>query len=127
MFELLAERQFPAVVEAPAAARQFVASELLPYAPEVVETAMLATSELATNAVSHTASSFFVRVLIRTDAIRVEVVDQSSRPPALSPLSDGKVGGRGLHIIDAISGSWGVDQLPANTGKIVWFTLARCV
>jgi len=87
------------------------------------DTAVLCTSELATNAVIHAGSPVLLVVALLPSAVRIEVEDAA--PGALEPgslVGDAETG-RGLAIVNALTQSWGVDQHPS--GKTVWFELLR--
>jgi hypothetical protein len=116
------ERYFPGGPAEVGDARRFLGQTLdgwgLP-----VDDAALVLSELVTNALLHTRGGFGV-VLDRTGTgIRIEVSDSSSRPPTLRPLELTVDHGRGLHLVDAISESWGSLE-DADGGKTVWAELA---
>jgi len=115
------ERTFGTAAEAVGEARRFVAGELSHLDPEVVSTATLLVSELATNAIRHAASRFRVRVARLTEHVRVEVTDAGAGLPELQPISAMSIGGRGLHIVEALAASWGVTG--SAPSKTVWFTL----
>ncbi|GAC1544907.1 MAG: hypothetical protein NVS3B12_33700 [Acidimicrobiales bacterium] len=104
-------------------ARHFVARSLEVCSPELVEPALLLTTELATNAVLHAATDF--RVMVRvSDAgghARVELTDGSPFLPARRQFSDQAGTGRGLKMVEALSQSWGVESAPP--GKTVFFEL----
>lgn|GEM_PF-978195 len=122
-------------------ARLFVVDRLQEWgADDVVDSAALLTSELATNAVLHTRRPFSVEVSVAGSTARVEVADQSDEVPYLprhlapasaSPGSTGDVftdGGddrlfSGLGMVDAVATRWGAEPRPGE-GKIVWFELA---
>jgi anti-sigma regulatory factor (Ser/Thr protein kinase) len=104
------------VPESPGEARRFVASWLERWGyPELVPTAALITSELATNAVEHTGDRFTVAVDDLGDGIHVAVGDTVSAVPV--PHHD--TFGRGMQIIDALADSWGTTLFPDH-GKLVW-------
>ncbi len=86
----IAETIFPAVPESVAAARRFTRAALARHAidPEVIDTAMLLVSELATNAVIHGTSTIRLRVGVGDD-IRVEVRDGNDDVPVIEVGSDG--------------------------------------
>jgi anti-sigma regulatory factor (Ser/Thr protein kinase) len=91
-----------------------------------VDDAMLATSELVTNAVLHAVGP--IELCARFDQprgwLRVEVSDSSQdlpRPRA-GPVRD-HVGGLGLRLVAAISSSWG--SVFNERGKTVWFELVE--
>ena len=83
-------------------------------------TAVLVTSELATNAVVHANTDFTVCVE-SGPPVRIEVADGSTekvvplRPTELNPA------GRGLTIVAALADRWGVEY--ADDGKRVWVEL----
>ena len=119
-------RSFPNEARSVAGARRFVESELDDLPPDVVATAQLLVSELATNAVVHTAASF--EVLAERSAaarrVRVAVRDEGPGEPApreLEPLAEH---GRGLLLVEALADRWGVDPADGQPGKTVWFELA---
>lgn len=125
-------------------ARLFVVDRLQEWgADDVVESAALLTSELATNAVLHTRRPFVVEVRHTGTVVRVEVADRSEEvpylprhlaPAASSGASTGDVLGgdadaeerlfSGLGMVDAVATRWGAEPRPGE-GKVVWFELAR--
>jgi anti-sigma regulatory factor (Ser/Thr protein kinase) len=99
----------------------------VPVDPDV---AVLLTSELVTNAVTHGTPTpgTFVLLTIVCDAValRVEVHDGSDDLPVLDTglLDAGPVEaetGRGLLLVTSLSAEWGFYRTPA--GKAVYFTL----
>ena len=104
------------------AARQFVADALRDaVAGEVAEVAVLLTSELVTNAVMHARTPIHLVVDLDARTLRVTVVDDTPRSPALRPANHNKLTGRGMNLVDTLAGHWGVD--PTREGKKVWFEL----
>jgi anti-sigma regulatory factor (Ser/Thr protein kinase) len=104
-------------------ARRFVsdAFESFGLADEVYHAA-LATSELASNAVTHAATSFDVRVSHDDHRVKVEVYDRSSALPRSRHPSPDEPTGRGLRIVGECSQRWGVTPV-AGAGKVVWFEI----
>jgi anti-sigma regulatory factor (Ser/Thr protein kinase) len=82
--------------------------------------ARLIVSELVTNAVVHAATAIELNVVVRSDAIRIEVTDLGGGVPTSSGADEGTTG-RGLPIVEALSCGWGVVELGA--GKTVWCEL----
>ena len=88
--------------------------------------AMLATSELVTNAVLHAVGP--IELCARFDQprgwLRVEVSDASKAPPRppARPARE-QVGGLGLRVVAAVSSSWG--SVFHERGKTVWFELVE--
>jgi hypothetical protein len=106
---------------------------------DLVDSAALVTSELATNAVVHTGLPYSVQVERRVDGVRVEVIDLRHdlppRPATTPPVTGGDPDGlgdgtnldannlfSGLGMVDAVATRWGAESTPGN-GKVVWFEL----
>ena len=121
-------RLFPGRPEQVAQARLFTRS-VLAGRPEA-GTAELVVSELATNAVRHSASggqggSFVVSVLARPDGVLVGVDDlgSASEPEARAADSAGpRESGMGLVLVAALAKEWGTARTAA--GWRVWAELA---
>ena len=105
-------------------ARLFVVDRLQEWGvDELVDSAALLTSELATNAVLHTRRPFSVDVIRAGDAIRVEVTDQSEEIPHL-PRHLASTGSRTTSTGDLLASGTGdgedrqnrrdANQLPAG-------------
>ncbi|WP_330241380.1 ATP-binding protein [Streptomyces sp. NBC_00525] len=108
-------------------------------AADVVETARLLVSELATNAVRHSedaeepAPPYSSQSDVRTfelaleavpGAIRLSVWDRDARPPVLKEVGVDATGGRGIFIVAALSRAWGYYPARSTTGKVVWAEIA---
>jgi anti-sigma regulatory factor (Ser/Thr protein kinase) len=123
MSELLAISEFPPTMDAPRRARRLVTRALEGLDPAAIDVAVLATSELATNAVAHAPGPFVVRVsrdgTMDGTLIRIEVCDRSDAIPLVQSVSRLRGGGRGLSIVSQIARSWGVEPEPGG-GKTVW-------
>jgi anti-sigma regulatory factor (Ser/Thr protein kinase) len=115
---------FPNDVRSPREARRLVADALVQWGhpQELSESIALVVSELATNAVTHTHSSF--SVLARSDqhVIRISVRDASAVAPKLREPDPAVGPGIGLQMVDALAGAWGVEVTMG--GKAVWAQLA---
>ncbi|MFD7854220.1 ATP-binding protein [Streptomyces microflavus] len=114
-----------AVPESVGPARRYVGEAVAYQEPSVSEdvlgTLQLLASELVTNAVRYgtePGDSFKVTVAAGPGRCRVEVHDTRRRTPRLRPVSDQRVRGRGLHLVEALASRWGVVERPL--GKIVW-------
>lgn len=108
-------------------ARDFVAKHLpqLGLPPAAVDNAVLIASELVTNAV-RCAPDTPCLLAIRVDAALhpvIEVHDSSAELPELQEPDFFSVGGRGLHVIDALCQSW--ECIPSGDGKAIIVTLPR--
>ncbi len=87
--------------------------------------AVLLTSELVTNAITHEADDNETVLLIITwasDQMRVEVHDTSRSDPVPVDTPPDAEAGRGLMLVASLSTDWGFYRTPA--GKAVYFTLA---
>ncbi|MFF8379597.1 SpoIIE family protein phosphatase [Streptomyces sp. NPDC015661] len=122
-----ATASFEPVGRSVAAARAFVRDTLQGWGhPELVDDAVVLTSELVTNAVIHAGTSADVLCLRSDDSVRVEVSDRY--PEREIPVQSGRTlgspdreNGRGLLLCAALAHRWGVDYSP--TRKHVWFHL----
>jgi anti-sigma regulatory factor (Ser/Thr protein kinase) len=115
----------PAQATSPRRARRFVGGVLRDHgvqAGEVVEAAVLLTSELVTNAVLYAAGTINVEVDIDLRGVRVEVGDSSGEAPRPRDPGPDETSGRGLHLVAEMARAWGVEEAP-QTGKVVWFEL----
>ena len=104
------------------AARRFATGALDGFPRQVIEAVELMVSELATNCVLHTNSSFQITIQEGRDEVRVEATDQDRAEPQLQSPGPSDPHGRGLRIIDALAADWGVD-LQDRRSKVVWFTV----
>jgi anti-sigma regulatory factor (Ser/Thr protein kinase) len=81
-------------------------------------TAVLATSELVTNAIRYARGEVTVRLIAGPSSVRLEVTDDFPTAPLLrAPALDAE-SGRGLLIVKEIAERWGT--APTNSGKTVW-------
>jgi len=108
---------------APTAARSEVRAAICDWAAPVdLPIALLLTSELVTNAITHAAGeTVMLSCTLGWGHVRVEVLDSSFAPPVLVETPADAETGRGLMLIDSLSSYWGYYWTP--TGKAVYFTL----
>lgn len=80
-------------------------------------------SELLTNAIVHgrTTSVATCRLLV-PGYVEIAVNDDGPGEPRLGDPDDRQETGRGLRIVEALSASWGVEDIP-DDGKTVWARL----
>ncbi len=123
---------FPGKAAAVGLAREFVTRVLGKQWPGLDEVQLLV-SEIACNAIGHTASGslgggFSVLVSLAGNTARVEVADLGgSSEPRIAGNDHGGDGigadmltsGRGLRIVDALAESWG--HRGGRLGRVVWF------
>lgn len=128
MITARAAATFDPVGRSVATARSFVRDTLQGWGfTDIVDDAVVLTSELVTNAVVHAGTAADVLCLRSEDAVRIEVSDRY--PEREIPLqqsaanmgSPDREGGRGLQLCAALATRWGVDYTPTN--KQVWFQL----
>lgn len=102
-----------------AVVREFLAAEGAEQVDEPV--ALLAVSELVTNAVMHSTGDtpLVLRAELRKGHLRIEVEDVDPHPPLLDRPGDEAEHGRGLYIVDQISSAWGWSTDEDET-KHVW-------
>jgi len=109
-------------------ARAFVAKALGELHPGL-ETAVLLTSELVTNAVMHSSSrctggSVAILIMESAGGLRVEVADEGSE--LSTPVVRGDVfasDGHGLFLVQTLADQWG--YLRDDRGTTVWFWLGQ--
>jgi anti-sigma regulatory factor (Ser/Thr protein kinase) len=118
-----ARLKLPPKPNSPGIARQFVDHYLrrrgLP--DDAVETALLVSSELVTNAYRHGEGAIELRVSLRDDRVRIEVIDKGhGEAPAVREQEGDHTGGWGLRIVDQLAVQWGVFEGTTH----VWADLA---
>ncbi|MER6530452.1 ATP-binding protein [Streptomyces sp. NPDC001508] len=118
----------PATPASVAAARRAVRALLTGWGTdeEVRDNAVLVTSELVTNAVTHSASERIAcRLHSTAGRLRIEVEDQNRAAalPAPRRPDPNDQSGRGLLLVEALSRDWGVTGTP-RSARVVWAELA---
>lgn len=94
----------------------------LPADGDVLDSVVLVTSELVTNAVRHAgAEPIAIRIRLRGKVLRIDVQDFSSRLPQSRLPAPADENGRGLLIVAALASRHGVQVTP--TGKRCWAEL----
>ncbi|HWF80161.1 MAG TPA: ATP-binding protein [Streptosporangiaceae bacterium] len=126
---ILARRTFQGLPGQVSVARRWLAQMIDGFA--AIDDVLLACSELATNAIMHSDSGqpggmFTVRLAIRQDVVRVEVLDQGGAWPGRRQAAgygdelteDASQCGRGLTIVAAITDAWGI--VGDREGRTTW-------
>jgi two-component sensor histidine kinase len=120
-------RVFPGHPDQVAAARHFVGRALIscPAAADVV----LLTSELATNAVQHSATghggTFAVAISHGPGRVRITVTDDGSagHPVLTAGADELAISGRGLILVDFLAARWGHVAKTGLSPATVWFEI----
>ncbi len=106
-------------------ARRFVAEKLQDWRVDaLLDDALLVTSELTANAITHADSSCRIKVSLNAASLRIDVIDSGVGTPEPQPPSSTEEHGRGLHLVAAMSSAWGLEVVPGD-GKVVWAEFAR--
>ncbi len=128
MITARAAASFEPVGRSVASARSFVRDTLQGWGhADIIDDAVVLTSELVTNAVVHAGTTADVLCLRLDDGVRIEVADHYPerevplQGSAVNMGSPDREGGRGLQLCAALAGRWGVEYTP--THKQVWFQL----
>lgn len=88
--------------------------------PDLIDTAELLLTELATNALRHgQGSDIGVRVFFQDEHLVIEVDDGSPSRPKLRHAAPDDECGRGLFLVEALAAEWGVSP----DGTTTWCTL----
>ncbi len=87
-------------------------------AEEYLEPAMLAVSELVTNAFVHAGTEITLVVTTVAGGVRVAVQDGGSHLPTRRRYADTAGTGRGLQLVEELAERWGVEE--RADGKVVW-------
>ena len=123
--EVQAILELPRSLSSASEARRFVAEKVTEWdLGPLLDDALLVTSELAANAVTHAHSSCRLRVSLNPTSLRIDVLDTGSGTPEPQPSSNTAEHGRGLHLVAAVTTAWGLEVVPGE-GKLVWAELAR--
>ncbi|MFB9234958.1 SpoIIE family protein phosphatase [Plantactinospora siamensis] len=125
--------RLPADRRTPATARALVRAVLVEAGlDELLNEALLLTTELTTNAVEHARTELDIEVLADDEGLNVMVSDFAAGPiddvtagprNDASDITEVSERGRGLLLVDHFASRWGTLHLP--TGKGVWFRLDR--
>jgi anti-sigma regulatory factor (Ser/Thr protein kinase) len=92
---------------------------------DLVDDALLLTSELVTNAVIHATGAVALHAELHDDGLRVAVHDQAPdlATPRPRPV-DAEEHGRGLAIVEQVAAAWS-SEVRSGGGKVTWFELTR--
>ena len=104
-------------------ARRIVEKELGPAGAgeETMLHTQLVVTELVTNAARHARTPVDLTISTAVGRVRIEARDGSAATPT-SPVVDTPTRHRGVHLIEDLSESWGVETQD-DSGKVVWCEL----
>ena len=106
-------------------ARRYLSEHADGLPEKLIDDALLMVSELVTNAVQHGRPDIVLMVRPNPPGIGVSVRDGGAAlpvPPTGAP-DPADQRGRGLHMVESLSSSWGVEPADPPPGKVVWFEL----
>ncbi|MFD9389466.1 ATP-binding protein [Streptomyces sp. NPDC060000] len=89
--------------------------------PELVDSVLLAVSELVTNAHVHAHSAAQLILTWDEECLHVTVHDASPQLPEPRNPGDGALGGRGLLLVDALADRWEAYRCPRGKNVTVCF------
>jgi anti-sigma regulatory factor (Ser/Thr protein kinase)/transcriptional regulator with XRE-family HTH domain len=113
-------KRMPSTVLAPRIARAALAATVVGIPAEVYDDAALLVSELVTNSVTHSGSTWIdLSIVLGDDRLRIEVSDQSEK--AIRPRTPDEHGGWGMTIVAELAHRWGIER--RRDGKSVWVEL----
>lgn len=115
----------PPTSAAPGAARRLVVDALGRRGCDrtLVYDAQLVVTELATNAVVHGRTPFWVVAHVGEETVRISIQDGSRTRPRMRRSAATATSGRGLQLVDLLAREWDAD--PARVGKVVRADLDR--
>ncbi len=116
----------PKQATSPGSARRRLAAACVGLPRDLVDIALLLTSELVTNAVKYGGDRIILTVRDEPEVVTVEVYDDGPRTPRLATGAPQAEGGRGLRLVERLADDWGTFGARSDRpGKSVWFTLRK--
>jgi anti-sigma regulatory factor (Ser/Thr protein kinase) len=115
----------PADRTAAFAARRHLEMACQGLSADTVDIARLLVTELVSNAVLHAGGTVQLSISRTRGGIRVDVYDESPKPPLIVEHEPLHEHGNGLRLVAALATSWGTDPRDDTLpGKRVWFEVA---
>jgi anti-sigma regulatory factor (Ser/Thr protein kinase) len=110
----------------PATARRNIRTACDGLSPDLLEVAVLLTSELVTNAVRYGGPRILLSVRDDPDVLHIEVDDDGPWVEPVGAVDERSTGGRGLQLVESLAHAWGTSAHELHAGsKAVWFTLRK--
>lgn len=111
-------------LDLPGRARAFVRTQLHDWdlSNDCIDTVLLLTSEVVTNALCHAAPPLHLALTHGSFGVDVDISDSNLAPPKVGRPDFDEEGGRGLWLVQALATMWG--HTLTDERKSVWFTLA---
>jgi len=78
----------------------------------VLDTALLLTSELVTNAIRYGSAPVKMMISMTDEVLRIEIDDHGQEFPAQRQPGWWEASGRGLQIVESLATRWGFGQCP---------------
>ncbi|MFI0941285.1 ATP-binding protein [Streptomyces sp. NPDC021020] len=122
---LVAEKLWPPAPRTVGRARRFLVRQLAAWElTQLTDSAELIVSELVTNAITHAHPPYGHLIATRLErlesGVRIEVHDAGATRPERRRAAEDEESGRGLGLVDALTGGqWGV-SCRSGPGKAVW-------
>lgn len=118
---VVGEYELPARPASAGTARTLVTSALAGSSEEQLDAARLLVTELVGNAVRGSAEPIELRIAVTDGTIGIALRDHATGVPTPRRATDDSGSGRGLHLVEVLSSTWGWDV--DDAGKTVWFEL----
>ena len=105
-------------------ARDFARSHLGEVERDTLDSVLLVTTELVTNAVLHASRGpIDMRIEVNPASVLVRVFDSEPREPTMRPHHVERTNGRGIALVSMVSAEWGT--VLHDGGKTVWALVHR--
>jgi anti-sigma regulatory factor (Ser/Thr protein kinase) len=109
----------------PGLARRHLRSSMTDVPADLLDIALLLTSELVTNAVKYGGENIVLVLADEARLLRVEVRDDGRHAPRIGAAENHDLGGRGLLLVESLASEWGTSPADHEPGKAVWFILRK--
>jgi len=104
-------------------AREYLRTALTDVESDTLETVLLVTTELVTNAVLHAEGPIDLAVTVSPSRLVVQVFDCEPLPPLRRDHDLSRTDGRGIALVSMVTSDWGTRR--HDGGKTVWGAIDR--